>query len=228
MLPPEGWNHDAAKLRLDGSSHIWPRNDLCTTSEGIRAPREIRRQTGAGRARGQYGGSVSGVATASLRVVGRPTAVDAVLALLFAAIAQLEVWVGAMPGPAGAKMLLALATTLPLAWRTAAPLPVVVATSAGYALGVVLGVPADEPLVPMLAPLLALYSLGAHGTRETILAGGAVAISAYAVASLAGPDQGTFGFIAISLGVVGAVGVGRAVRELGFETDLLEARTSRL
>ena len=176
----------------------------------------------------KYGGSVNGMATAPLRVLGRPTAADTALALLFAAVAQLEVWAGAMPGPTGAKMLLTLATTLPLAWRTAAPLPVVVATSAGYALAVVLGVPADEPLVPMLAPLLALYSLGAHGTRETILAGGAVAISAYAVASLAGPDQGTFGFIAISLGVVGAVGVGRAVRELGFETDLLEARTSRL
>jgi signal transduction histidine kinase len=168
------------------------------------------------------------VATAPLRALGRPTAVDTVLALLFAAVAQLEVWTGAMPGPAAAKMLLALATTLPLAWRTVAPLPAVVATTAGYALAVVLGVPADEPLVPMLAPLLAVYSLGAHGTRATILGGGALAISAYAVASLAGPDQGTFGFIAISLGVLGALGVGRAVRELGFETDLLEARTSQL
>jgi signal transduction histidine kinase len=171
---------------------------------------------------------VSGVATAPLRVVGRPTAVDAALALLLAAIAQLEVWVGSMPGPAGAKMLLALATTLPLAWRTAAPLAAVGATSLGYALAVALGVPADEPLVPMLAPLLAVYSLGAHGSRSEILAGGAVAISGYAVASLAGPDQGTFGFIAISLGVVGAIAVGRAVRELGFETDVLEARTSQL
>jgi signal transduction histidine kinase len=171
---------------------------------------------------------VHGVTTAHLRGLGRPTAVDAAVALVFAALAQLEVWAGDMPGPAGAKMLLALATTLPLAWRTAAPLPAVVATVTGYAVAVVLGVPADEPLVPMLAPLLAIYSLGAHASRSNIIAGGALAISAYAVASLAGPDQGTFGFIAISLGVVGAIGVGRAVRELGFETDLLEARTSQL
>jgi signal transduction histidine kinase len=171
---------------------------------------------------------VNGVATASLRVPGRPRAVDTALALLFAVVAQLEVWAGAMPGPAGAKLLLALATTLPLAWRTVAPLPAVVATTSGYALAVVLGVPSDEPLVPMLAPLLAVYSLGAHGTRTGILAGVAAAIAAYSVASLAGPDQGTFGVIAISLGVVGAAAVGRAVRELGFETDLLEARTSQL
>ena len=171
---------------------------------------------------------VNGVATAPLRVLGRPTVADSMLALLFAALAQIEVWAGAMPGPVGAKMLLALATTLPLAWRTVAPLPTVVATSAGYALAVVLGVPADDPLVPMLAPLLAVYSLGAHASRTDILAGGAVAISSYAVAGLTGPDQGTFGFVAISLGVVGAVAVGRAVRELGFETDLLEARASEL
>jgi signal transduction histidine kinase len=171
---------------------------------------------------------VSGVATASLRELGRPSAGDTALALLLAALAQIEVWAAAMPGPAGAKMLLALATTLPLAWRTAAPLPAVVATTAAYALAVILGVPADEPLVPMLAPLLAVYSLGAHGTRATILAGGALAISAYAVASLVGSDEGSFGFIAISLGVVGALGVGRAVRELGFETDVLELRASQL
>jgi signal transduction histidine kinase len=171
---------------------------------------------------------VNGVATAPLRGLGRPTTGDAALALLFAALAQVEVWVGAMPGPAGAKLLLALATTLPLAWRTAAPLPVVVATSAGYALAVVLGVSADEPLVPMLTPLLAVYSLGARGSRNEVLAGGVLAISAYAVASLAGPDQDTFGSITISLGVVGAIGVGRAVRELGFETDVLEARASQL
>jgi signal transduction histidine kinase len=171
---------------------------------------------------------VNGVATAPLRLPGRPPAADAALALLFAALAQVEVWVAAMPGPAGAKALLALATTLPLAWRTAAPLPAVVATTAGYALAVALGVPADEPLVPMLAPLLAVYSLGAHASRTHIFAGGALAISAYAAASLAGSDQSTFNFIAISLGVVGAVAVGRAVRELGFETDLLEARTSQL
>jgi signal transduction histidine kinase len=171
---------------------------------------------------------VNGVATASLRGLGRPTAVDAALALLLAVVAQIEMWIGDVPGPAGAKMLLALATTLPLAWRTAAPLPTVAATAAGYALAIVLGVPADEPLVPVVVPLLAVYSLGAHGSRNAILAGGAMAISAYAVARLSGPGQGSLGFIGISLGVVAALGVGRAVRELGFETDVLEARASQL
>ena len=185
------------------------------------------RQTPATRA-ASYGRSVNGAATAPLRLPGRPAAVDVALALLFATLAQVEVWVGAMPGPAGAKMVLALATTLPLAWRTAAPLPAVVATTAGYALAVALGVSADEPLVSMLAPLLAVYSLGAHGSRNHILTGAGLAISAYAVASLVGANQSTFSFIPILLGVVGALAVGRAVRELGFETDLLEARTSQL
>src|SRR5687768_5128811 len=97
------------------------------------------------------------VVSAPLRAPLRPSSVDAALALLFATAALLEVWAGGMPGPPGAKLALAVLTTVPLAWRTVAPLAAVVVTTGGYALAVMLGVPTDEPLLPLLAPLVAIY-----------------------------------------------------------------------
>ena len=168
------------------------------------------------------------VLSAPLRVPLRPSAVDAALALLFATAALLEVWVGDVHGPAGAKLTLALLTTVPLAWRTVAPVAAVVLTTGGYALAVLLGVPADEPLVPLLAPLVAIYSLGAHGSVRGIVAGGGAALVAYSVATAAGDGRGASDLVGEAVAVLGALAVGRAVRVMGFETDLLEARTSQL
>ena len=168
------------------------------------------------------------VVSAPLRVPLRPSSVDAALALLFAAAALLEVWAGGMPGPPEAKLALAVLTTVPLAWRTVAPVAAVVLTTGGYALAVMLGVPADEPLVPLLAPLVAIYSLGAHGSVPGVVAGGGAALVAYSVANAweTGVEASDLALAAAL--VLGPLAVGRAVRVMGFETDLLEARTSQL
>ncbi len=168
------------------------------------------------------------VVNAPLRVPLRPSSVDAALALLFAALALLEVFAGGMPGSVAAKLALALLTTVPLAWRTVAPLATVMVTSGGFVLAVVLGVPPHDPLVPLLAPLVAIYSLGLHGSRRDIAAGGGAALAAYLVANAGetGAEASDL-FIAAAM-VLGALAVGRAVRVMGFETDLLEARTSQL
>ena len=168
------------------------------------------------------------VVSAPLRVPLRPSSLDAVLALLLATAAQLEVWAGGMPGPPAAKLTLAVLTTVPLAWRTVAPVAVVLLTTGGYALAVVLGVPADDPLVPLLAPLLAIYSLGAHGSVRGIVAGGGIAVVAYSVASAWGTGGEASDALRNTGAVVVALAVGRAVRVMGFETDLLKARTSQL
>lgn len=168
------------------------------------------------------------VVSAPLRVPLRPTPVDAALALLFAAGAQVEVWAGGMPGPAAGKLTLAVLTTVPLAWRSVAPVAVVVLTTGGYALAVILGVPADEPLIPLLAPLIAIYSLGARGSVPGMVAGGGAALVAYSVPVAWDAGASASDLIIAAAMVLGALAVGRAVRELGFETDLLEARTSQL
>jgi hypothetical protein len=165
------------------------------------------------------------VGSAPLRVPLRPGPVDAALALLFATVAQLEVWAGGMQGPAAAKLALAVLTTVPLAWRTVAPVAAVVVTTGGYALAVALGVPADEALVPLLAPLVAIYSLGAHGSIPGIVAGAGAALVAYSVAGAGGTGAATSDLLIAAAMVLGPLVVGRAVRVMGFETDLLEART---
>jgi signal transduction histidine kinase len=171
-------------------------------------------------------GSMVSLVSAPLRV--RPSPVDAALALLFATAATLEVWAGGMPGPPAAKLTLAVLTTVPLAWRTVAPVAAVVVTTGGYALAIALGVPTDEPLVPRLAPLVAIYSLGAHGSARGIVAGGGTALVAYSVANGWETGVEASDLVLSATMVLGPLAVGRAVREMGFETDALEARTSQL
>jgi signal transduction histidine kinase len=161
-------------------------------------------------------------------MVRRPSTSDAALATLFFVAALLEVWVGDVSGPPAAKLAAAVLTTVPLAWRTVAPVEAVVVTTAGYAVAVLLGVPADEALVPVLAPLVALYSLGAHASLRGMAVGSGTAIAAYAVAAVGGTGADASNFAAMVVAVVGAVAVGRAVRVMGFETDELEARALRL
>jgi signal transduction histidine kinase len=168
------------------------------------------------------------VVSAPLRLPLSPNPADTALALLFATAALLEVWVGDMPGPAGAKLTLALLTTVPLAWRTVAPVAAAVVTTGGFALAVMLGVPADEPLVPLLAPIVAIYSLGAHGSVGGIVAGGGAALVAYAVTGAGGTGAWASDLLIAAAMVLGPLAVGRAVRVMGFETDVLEARTSQL
>jgi signal transduction histidine kinase len=158
----------------------------------------------------------------------RPGAVDAALALLFAAGAQIEIWLVGLGGPAPAKLTAAVLTTVPLAWRTVAPVAVVALTAGGFTLAVILGLPAEEPLVPALAPLVAVYSLGAHASARGVVAGGAIAVGSSVLADAVG-DGGEASDVVLDAGLMlVAVAVGRAVRVMGFETDTLEARTVEL
>ena len=151
------------------------------------------------------------------------------LALLFAAGAQLEVWwLGNAGGPLPAREVAALLTTLPLAWRATAPVPTVALTTAGYAVAVLLGLASDQPVVPTLAPLVALYSLGAHASRRGTAVGVAAALVAYGVAIAAGAGDAGQELITFGVAVLGAVGVGRAVRAMGFESDVLHQRALEL
>ena len=159
--------------------------------------------------------------------MNRLPVVDVALAVLFATGALLEVFVGGIPGPTVAKLVLALVTTLPLAWRTVAPVPATVATAGGYVLAVALGVPSDEPLVPVVAPILATYALGAHGSIRAMALGGTFAIAAYAVAGAVGAQADLSSVVLPPAAVLGSIAVGRAVREMGFESEVLEARATQ-
>jgi signal transduction histidine kinase len=158
----------------------------------------------------------------------RPVPADVVIALVFAVLAPLEIWVDDVSGPPEAKLAYSLLCTLPLAWRTVAPVAATMVTTGGLALAIALGMPADEgSFVAVVAPLVAVYSVGAHASaRATVIAVGFV-MTAMAAGLAIGNDP--VGELAIyGLAVAIALLVGRAVRAMGFEVDVLEARADEL
>jgi signal transduction histidine kinase len=158
----------------------------------------------------------------------RPGPVDAVLALLLFAGALLEVLLGGVSAPATAKVTAIVATTLPLAWRSLAPVETVAVTMGGFALAVVLGAPADELLIPALAPLVAVYSAGVQASARGLVVVVLIGLAAVAVAALAESDVQASDVAVITALMLAAVAVGRAVRAMGFESDTLEARAAEL
>lgn len=152
--------------------------------------------------------------------------VDVAVAVLFCAAAVVELVAAGEAGPAGAAWTATFVTTLPLAWRTVCPLPVVIITTTGFALSALIGLDTSEPLVVTLAPVLAVYSLGAHSGPWAVVAGGFVALACAVLAGAAAGDLSGTALTAIAF--LGALVVGRAVRMLGFETDVLQARAVEL
>jgi signal transduction histidine kinase len=158
----------------------------------------------------------------------RPGLVDAALALLLFAGALLEVSLGDLPGPVVAKITAVVLTTLPLAWRTAAPVATVAMTTGGFALAVILGLPVGESLVPAFAPLVAVYSVGVHSGARGLITAAVVGLAAFSVAVATDPNGQISDVVLSAAAMLAALAVGRAVRAMGFETDALEARAAGL
>jgi signal transduction histidine kinase len=158
--------------------------------------------------------------------VPRPVPVDVAVAAVFCAAAVVEIAAEVDAGPAGAQWTAAISTTVPLAWRTVCPLPVVIVTATGFLLAALIGLEPGEPLVATLAPLLAVYSLGAHSGWPAIGGGVVVALAGAVLARAAAGDLA--GTTLTLIAIVTALTAGRAVRMLGFETDVLEARAVEL
>jgi signal transduction histidine kinase len=150
------------------------------------------------------------------------------LALLLAACALVELSLGGLSGPAAAQATAVVLTTLPLAWRSAVPVTTVAVTSGGFTLAVLLGLAADDTLVPGLAPLVAVYSVGLHSAAAGLVATVVIELAAWAVTAAADPGMVLSDAAIGELLVLGALAVGRAVRVMGFESDTLEARAVEL
>jgi signal transduction histidine kinase len=160
--------------------------------------------------------------------MARPGIVEISVAGLLFAAALLELLLTGHSSPVGADAVALVATTVPLAWRSAFPVATVAVTTTGLAVAALLGFPAGDLIVPYLAPLVAVYSVGVHSSRLEILTATAIALAAFTTAVVASPaDQvSDLGFIAA--GILAALAVGLAVRQMGFETDTLAARAAQL
>ena len=160
-----------------------------------------------------------------LRSASRPGLAGAALPLLLAFAGLIEVSL-APPDAPGAAILAVLFSSLPLAWREAAPALVVAIGAGGLVVAASVGSPAGLPLLAWLAAGVGIYSLGEHGSTRELAVGGVIAVPAYASV---GVIEGDAGHVAAGAVVtLGALAVGRAVRVMGLETDVLEARASEL
>jgi signal transduction histidine kinase len=168
-------------------------------------------------------GALASTRPASLR---RPAPADAGLALVLATVALIETAVSPPPAPTWAPILAVLLSTLPLAWRESVPLPVVLVAAGGVILASAFGDSQDLPLMLWLAVGAGLYSLGEYGSNAQVVIGGVLAAVAY---TTLGAVEGDPGSAALGgLLPVAALAVGRAVRVMGFESDVLGARIETL
>jgi len=105
----------------------------------------------------------------------QPKTGDALLAIALAALIESELLASDVSGPTMVLLLLGLVVTLPLALRRRAPIVAVAIVMAGVVAFGVLSLE-QEPQTPLLAVLLATYSVGVYASRASALVGGAIAL----------------------------------------------------
>ena len=158
----------------------------------------------------------------------RPPRVDAILALALAAAAQAEVWSGLLAGPKWATLPASLAYTLPLAWRRRAPLPVALLVVASALIQVLASVDLNTGLSWFIAFVVAMYSLGAYGSRAPAIGGLAFAVGLTGVL-LSVPDFGWGDYLLwVRMLAAAPWAVGRALRSRRLQAAQLEDRAARL
>jgi signal transduction histidine kinase len=94
----------------------------------------------------------------------------------------------------------AAVVTVALNWRRAYPLAVMAVTSGVWTVPIVLGlIPGEAALTPLVALLVAVYSVARHAPTRSALLGGAIALAASLASDLhlARPSAGDFGFTVI-------------------------------
>lgn len=158
-----------------------------------------------------------------MRGTPRPPMADLALAVLLTLVTQLEIWAGgvmpAVDPPEVSPALLSVLTlpiTVPLAWRRVVPLGVLVPVLGAACLQALVTVP-NEGLGTMLAQLVAVYSVSAHGSRRS--AGiGALLLLPTALVVGEGGDQV---FVAVLLGaaLLGGLVVARGADDIALLAD---------
>ncbi|HZS23459.1 MAG TPA: histidine kinase [Gaiellaceae bacterium] len=161
----------------------------------------------------------------------RPPRNDLLVALVVAALAALEVRFNGGVHPKWAGLVTELPFSLALAWRRRYPIAVVVALALGWGLEPALGVPPDQPVVPVLALVIALYSLAANAPVRRAFAGFALMLPAAAVSALHihGDAAVKLGNAAFGLVIAGgAWTAGAVVRSRTQQAGALARRAERL
>jgi signal transduction histidine kinase len=173
----------------------------------------------------------------SIRVwwsASRQRAADAAVAATLALVAVADLlgssdstsWGGRGP----LQLVLALACTVPLAWRVRRPVAAMTAVTAASGLLVVLAAPHQPPFELFVASVLGAYSMGAHTTGARRWAGLGIMFAVGAPFMVAAHEQGMAvgNTLAPIAWLVGAWAVGSIIRGRRVRTAELEALTREL
>ena len=159
----------------------------------------------------------------ALHRLQRQDLLDALIAAALATLAVATIFSDPLEGPRAALVPIALAMTVPLAWRRRRPLAVLVIVLAAVAALALVSPQAGGDLSVILVTLVVTYTVGANAERRTGLLGLAIAIAATALGLATAPDPhgaGDYVFVAVLFG--GAWGLGAALRDRGVRTARLE------
>lgn len=159
-----------------------------------------------------------------IRPVGQ-RAFDAGLAGALTVAAVVELTLG---GYSPLTAVFAATVTVALNWRRGYPLVVMVVTAGAWTVPIMVGlVPSEAALTPLIALLVAVYSVARHAATRTALVGGAVAVFTALASDLRvrHPAVGDFGFTAILISWPWFAGYALRGREL---TNAVLAQRARL
>jgi signal transduction histidine kinase len=160
-----------------------------------------------------------------------PRRKDVLLALGVAALAGLELWLNGGVRPLWAATSTEVPAALALAWRRRFPLVTVAFVAAALSAEVLLGVPVEQPVVPLVALVIALYSVAVREPLARAAAGLAALLIADSVVSLEqrGGARVEFGNFVFGLLVGGAAWTGgRIVRSHSQRAGEHAAKAERL
>ncbi len=161
----------------------------------------------------------------------KPARNDLLLALGVTALAGLEIWLNSSIQPKWAALVTEVPLSLSLAWRRTLPLLVLAIVAVGTGLEWSLGVSVNQPLVPLLAIVIAMYSVAVNEPLRRAVLGFVLVNAGLAVALVhirghADITVGSFAFGTIIAG--GAWAAGLVVRSRTQRAGALARETKRL
>jgi signal transduction histidine kinase len=156
---------------------------------------------------------------------------DLLLAVLVVVLALLEVSLNGAVRPRAAAVPTELVAALALLWKRRFPLATVCVVAGAAAAETALGVPISQPIVPLVALVISLWSLAAgESLARAILGLGVVTLAiGVATAGIVGSASIRVGNFLFGLVVAsGAFTAGRIVHARTADTSALERRTAQL
>jgi signal transduction histidine kinase len=136
--------------------------------------------------------------------------IDVGVAAAVAGVALAEVTANAAVAPKPAAAACELAMAIALLWRRRAALAVVTVVAVLQVIEAAVGVPLQQPVVPLLASVIAVYALMTLAPAWQAASGAAVILAAVGIETVV-QDKGFGNFAFALIFLVGAVVVGRTV-----------------